>query len=268
MSSTDTAFSGSIPGLYDRCLGPLLFQPYAEEVARRAAGLNPKRILETAAGTGIVTAAMHQALPDAVIVATDLNQAMLDVAAERIRSDKVQFRAADALDLPFGDGEFDLVVCQFGIMFYPDRVRGNAEARRVLRKGGHYILAIWDSIDRNAGSEDLSNAVAALFPDNPPRFLDRTPFGYSDVALIEHDLLAAGFRDIELETVEKRSRAPSARDVAVGMVCGSPLRNEIEERDPAMLDAAVEAAAAALAQWEGPDGFDAPMSAHIVTATR
>jgi SAM-dependent methyltransferase len=268
MSSSDTAFAGSIPGLYDRCLGPLLFQPYAEEVARRAAGLNPKRILETAAGTGIVTAAMHQALPDAVIVATDLNQAMLDVAAERIRSDKVQFRAADALDLPFGDGEFDLVVCQFGIMFYPDRVRGNAEARRVLRKGGHYILAIWDSIDRNAGSEDLSNAVAALFPDNPPRFLDRTPFGYSDVALIEHDLLAAGFRDIELETVEKRSRAPSARDVAVGMVCGSPLRNEIEERDPAMLDAAVEAAAAALAQWEGPDGFDAPMSAHIVTATR
>jgi SAM-dependent methyltransferase len=268
MSSTDTAFSGSIPGLYDRCLGPLLFQPYAEEVARRAAGLDPKRILETAAGTGIVTAAMHQALPDAVIVATDLNQAMLDVAAERICSDKVQFRAADALDLPFGDGEFDLVVCQFGIMFYPDRVRGNAEARRVLRKGGHYILAIWDSIDRNAGSEDLSNAVAALFPDNPPRFLDRTPFGYSDVALIEHDLLAAGFRDIELETVEKRSRAPSARDVAVGMVCGSPLRNEIEERDPAMLDAAVEAAAAALAQWEGPDGFDAPMSAHIVTATR
>ena len=268
MSSTDTAFSGSIPGLYDRCLGPLLFQPYAEEVARRAAGLNPKRILETAAGTGIVTAAMHQALPDAVIVATDLNQAMLDVAAERICSDKVQFRAADALDLPFGDGEFDLVVCQFGIMFYPDRVRGNAEARRVLRKGGHYILAIWDSIDRNAGSEDLSNAVAALFPNNPPKFLDRTPFGYSDVAQIEKDLLTAGFTDIELETVERRSRAPSARDVAVGMVCGSPLRNEIEERDPAMLDAAVEAAAAALAQWEGPDGFDAPMSAHIVTATR
>src|SRR5690349_6144002 len=131
MSSTDTAFAGSIPGLYDRCLGPLLFQPYAEEIARRAAALQPRRVLETAAGTGIVTGALHQALPDAQIVATDLNQAMLDVAAERIRSDRVQFRAADALDLPLGDNEFDLVVCQFGVMFYPDRVRGNAEARRV-----------------------------------------------------------------------------------------------------------------------------------------
>ena len=268
MSSTDTAFAGSIPGLYDRCLGPLLFQPYAEELARRAATLSPKRILETAAGTGIVTAALHEILPDAEIVATDLNQAMLDVAAGHIRSDLVRFRAADALDLPFGDGEFDLVVCQFGVMFYPDRVRGNGEARRVLRDGGRYVVAIWDSIDRNAGSEDLSNAVAALFPDDPPKFLDRTPFGYSDVAQIEHDLLAAGFTDIELETVEKRSRATTAHDVAVGLVCGSPLRNEIEARDPAMLDAAVEAATAALAPWEGPHGFDAPMSAHIVTATR
>ena len=268
MSSTDTAFAGSIPGLYDRCLGPLLFQPYAEEVARRAAALKPRRILETAAGTGIATAALHQALPDAEIVATDLNQAMLDIAADRIRSDGVQFQAADALDLPFGDCEFDLVVCQFGVMFYPDRVRGNTEARRVLNDGGHYIVAIWDSIDRNAGSKDISNAVAALFRDDPPKFLDRTPFGYSIVAKIEQDLLTAGFRDIKFETVEKRSRAPSARDVAVGMVCGSPLRNEIEQRDPAMLDAAVEAATAALAQWEGPDGFDAPMSAHIFTAAR
>ena len=268
MTSIDTGFAGSIPGLYERCLGPMLFEPYAEEMARRAAARRPARILETAAGTGIVTRAVHRALPDAEIVATDLNQAMLDEAATHIRAGTVRFRQADALDLPFGDGEFDLVLCQFGVMFYPDRVRGNAEARRVLRDGGRYIVAIWDSVDRNPGSQVLSDAVAALFPNNPPRFLDRTPFGYSDVALIEQDLLAAGFRDVAIETVEKRSRAASARDIAVGLCCGSPLRNEIEERDPAMLQPAVDAAAAALAQWEGADGFDAAMSAHIVTATR
>ena len=268
MGSIDTTFAGSIPGLYDRYLVPLFFQPYAEEVARRAAVWQPGHVLETAAGTGVLTEALHQALPDANIVATDLNPAMLDVAAERIRSDKVSFEPADALDLRFADKTFDLVVCQFGVMFFPDKVRGAAEARRVLRDGGRYLTVIWNSVEKNPGSQLLSDAVAGLFPDDPPRFLDRTPFGYSDPAHIEHDLLAAGFTDIEFETVEKRSRCGSARDVALGLCCGSPLRSEIEERDPAKLDAAVEAATAALMSLEGVMGFDAPMSAHIVTATK
>ena len=268
MASPDSSFAGSIPGLYDRYLVPLLFQPYAEEVARRSQIFQPGHVLETAAGTGVVTAALHQAIPDANIVATDLNPDMLEVAGQRIQSDKVTFEPADAQDLRFADATFDLVVCQFGVMFFPDKVRGHSEARRVLRDGGRYLTVIWDSIERNPGSQYLSDAVAGLFPDNPPKFLDRTPFGYSDPAHIEHDLLAAGFTDIEFETVEKRSRSASAREVALGMCCGSPLRSEIEERDPAKLDDAVEAAAAALMPWEGVMGFDAPMSAHIVTATK
>lgn len=266
MGSTDTVFAGSIPGLYDRYLGPLLFDPYAEEVALRAREFAPWDVLETAAGTGIVTAALHQALPDANIVATDLNPAMLEVAARRVHSNKVNFEPADAQDLHFADRTFDLVVCQFGVMFYPDKVRAHAEARRVLREDGRYLLVIWDRLDRNPGSAAIGRAVASLFPDNPPHFLDRTPFGYADIAQIEHDLLSAGFTDIELETVEKRSRGPSVRDLAIGVCCGSPLRSEIEERDPAMLDTAVDAAEAALAPFVGPGGFDAPMSAHIVTA--
>ena len=268
MATIDTTFAGSIPGLYNRYLGPLLFEPYAAVVAERAAKLRPARILETAAGTGIVTAALHEALPEAEIIATDLNQAMLDVAAEQIRSDKVSFRATDAQSLPFGDSEFDLVVCQFGVMFFPDKIGANREARRVLRDGGRYLLVIWDSLDRNPGSKAMSEAVAELFPDNPPRFLERTPFGYSDPARIEHDLLEAGFRDIEFETVERRSRIASASDAATGMCLGSPLRSEIEERDPAKLDRAVDAVTRALAQWEGPDGFDTTMSAHVVSAIR
>ena len=268
MPSDDTAFTGSIPALYDRCLVPLLFEPYAEEVARRAAALRPERILETAAGTGILSAALRSALPDAEIVVTDLNQAMLDVAARRFAPERTQVRQADAQQLPFDDGTFDLVVCQFGIMFMPDKVAANREARRVLRDGGHYVVVIWDSIDRNAGSQAMSAALAELFPDDPPRFLDRTPFGYADPERIEHDLREAGFTDIGIDVVEKRSRLASARDAAMGMCGGSPLRAEIEERDPAKLDAAVDAAALALGPWEGPGGLDAPMSALIVTAVR
>ena len=268
MASIDSRFAGSIPGLYNRYLVPLLFEPYAEEVARRAQVFQPGHVLETAAGTGIVTAALHQALPDANIVATDLNPDMLEVAEQRVRSDKVSFEPADAQDLRFADETFDLVVCQFGVMFFPDKVRGNAEARRVLRDGGRYVTVIWDSVERNPGSMLLSDAVAALFPEDPPRFLDRTPFGYSDPAQIEHDLIAAGFTDIEFETVPKHSRSGSAREVAIGMCCGSPLRSEIEERDPAKLDAAIDAAGAALMPWEGVMGFDAPMSAHIMVATK
>ena len=268
MTSTDTVFAGSIPGLYDRHMGPMLFRPYAEVLAARAAALQPARILETAAGTGIVTAAVHDALPGAEIVATDLNQDMLDVAAERIRSDKVRFQQVDAQSLPFPDGSFDHVLCQFGVMFYPDKVAANAEARRVLRDGGRYLLAIWDKLDRNPVSHTVGQAMAELYPDNPAAFLERIPFGYHDPARIEHDLLAASFRDIELQTVELRSRLPSAHDAAAGLVQGSPMRAEIEPRGPDALDRATARAAEALRKFEGPDGIDAPMSAHIVVAAR
>lgn len=268
MSATDIAFAGSIPQLYDKYLGPLLFEPYAEQIARRASEFDPRRLLETAAGTGIVTQALQQALPDAEIVATDLNQAMLDVAAARVRPGAIRFQAGDAQELPFEDSSFDCVVCQFGIMFYPDKVRGNSEARRVLRDGGHYLLAIWDSIDRNLATMAAGRAVADLFPPGSGNFYERVPFRYHDRSLIEADLRAAGFTDIAIETVELRSRIGSAPEAATGLVQGSPMRAEIERIDPAMLEPATAAATAALRQFEGPDGFDAPMSAHIVTATR
>ena len=263
MAGTDAAFAGSIPQIYDRHLGPLLFEPYADELARRAAELRPTRILETAAGTGIVTEALQRACPEAEIVATDLNQGMLDVGATRIQSDKVIFLAADAQQLPFDADGFDLVVCQFGVMFYPDRVQANLEARRVLKPGGRYLLAIWDRLDRNPASHLVHRSVAQVFPEDPPQFLARAPFGYSDPAAIEHDLLEAGFRDIEFQTVALQSR-PSAtpHDAAFGLVYGSPLRAEIEQRSSDGLDRAAAAAEDTLNA--GP--FDRSLSAHIVTA--
>jgi len=264
----DTAFSGSIPAIYDRFMVPLVFAPYAELVAERAAAIAPRRILETAAGTGVVTEALHRALPDAEIVATDLNAPMLEQAATRIGAENVRFQQADALELPFAHASFDLVVCQFGLMFFPDKVRGNAEARRVLRDGGRYLLVIWDRVERNLATMAAGRAVADLIPGEAGRFYERVPFRYHEHDMIEGDLHAAGFEQIEIETVERRSRAASARDAAVALVQGTPMRSDIEEVAPGQLDAATDAAEQALRQFEGPDGFDAPMSAHLVTSTK
>jgi ubiquinone/menaquinone biosynthesis C-methylase UbiE len=268
MTTTDALFAGSIPATYDRLMVPMLFEPYAADVAERAKQIQPRDILETAAGTGVVTKALHEALPDARIVATDLNPAMLEVAAEQLRSDKVRFQAADAQDLPFEDQSFDLVVCQFGVMFYPDKLDANREAFRVLRPRGRYLLVIWDSLDKNPASKAIHEAAAAQFPSDPPAFLARVPFGYANLETVTADLMAAGFDDLEFETIGHRSRAPSAYDAAAGMCQGSPLRSEIEGRDRSALERVTEAAANALQVFERSSGFDAPMSAHLVTAIK
>ena len=268
MSTSDTVFAGSIPAIYDRYMVPLIFAPYAQEVARRAEAFAPKHILEVAAGTGVVTEALHRSMPDAEIVATDLNPPMLQFASERVRSHKVRFQQADALDLPFEDSSFDLVVCQFGVMFFPEKVRGHAQARRVLRDGGKCLLVIWDSVERNLATKVAGAAVAKLFPDEPAAFYERIPFRYHDKAVIEADLRAAGFDDVRIETVELLSRAASARDAAIALTQGTPMRSEIEKRGGDALNSATQVASEALRAFEGPNGFEAPMSAHIVTATK
>ena len=267
MASKDAVFAGSIPALYDRCLGPLLFEPYALEMARRAAALAPGDVLETAAGTGIVTAALVRALPDARIVATDLNQAMLDVAAARIDSPAVTFQAADAQSLPFEDERFDLIVCQFGAMFFPDRQLAYREARRVLRPGGSFLFNVWDRLEENPASDALARAVAALFPDDPPDFLRRVPFSYFDTDAVERDLRAAGFTRIEAETVRLKHGPATISDAATGLCQGSPLRSEIEDRDPGKLPEATAAAEQALSAMSRDGQVEALMSAHILTAS-
>ena len=264
MAESSDHFTHSTPALYDRFMGPLLFDPYAKIVAERARLLRPDRILETAAGTGIVTRALHAALPQANIVATDMSAVMLEVAARRLASERVAFRPADAQALPFADDSFDLVVCQFGAMFFPDRIRAHAEARRVLRADGHYLLVVFDRLERNPVPKAAGLAVAAMFPDSPLTYMERGPFSYAEPAIIEQNLRAAGFARIEFETVAASSRV-AAQDAARGMVLGSPLRAEIERRDNAVLERALNAVADAVAPW---DGHDAPMSAHFVTATK
>jgi ubiquinone/menaquinone biosynthesis C-methylase UbiE len=268
MSETDKTFAGSIPALYDRHLGPMLFEPYALDMAERVARLAPKRILEIAAGTGIVTRALARALPSVPIVATDLNQPMLDHAAAHISARTITWRQADAQALPFDDAEFDAVVCQFGVMFFPDKTKAFSEARRVLAPGGHFLFSVWDRIEENEIADLISRAVAALFPKDPPAFLARTPHGYHDLAAISDTLKRSGFSAVRGETVAKRGRAPSPRDPAIGFCQGSPLRNEIEARDKSRLDEATDAAAEAVATRLGRGAIDGKIQAHVVAVAR
>ena len=256
-------FTHTTPSLYDRYMGPLLFEPYARYVAERVALFRPQRILETAAGTGIVTRAVSQAAPEAAIVATDINPAVVEFAARHMHAERVAFQRADAQDLPFDDETFDLVVCLFGVMFFPDKVRANAEARRVLQPGGRYVCVTFDRLDLNPIPKEAGEAVATLFPDDP-RYMERGPFSYTNPAQVEKDLRDAGFEAVELETVALSSRV-IARDAAHGIVLGSPFRAEIERLDESALARAATAVETALRAW---DGTDAPMSAHMAIATR
>lgn len=269
MFKADTAFAGSVPENYDRYMVPLIFEPYAEDMARRAAALSPSSVLETAAGSGVVTRALAPKLAaDAVYVVTDLNQPMLDYAASRQPADeRITWRQADALALPFEDARFDLVCCQFGAMFFPDRVAGYREARRVLKPGGRFLFSVWDRVEENVFADDMTAALAAMFPDDPPRFIARVPHGYHDTALIRRDLEDAGFSDIVIETRAEQSRAPSARFAALAFCQGTPLRNEIEARDAAGLNAATDRVEAAFAARHGSGAIAARMQAHVVTAT-
>jgi ubiquinone/menaquinone biosynthesis C-methylase UbiE len=269
MSQSDKVFIGSIPRIYDDYLVPLIFQGFAQDLAQRAASLSPTAVLETAAGSGVVPRALAPKLSqDCRYVVTDLNQPMLDRAAARQGGDaRITWQQADALTLPFDDAAFDVVCCQFGVMFFPDRISGYREVRRVLKPGGHWLFNVWDRIEENIFANDVTNALAEFFPSDPPRFLARTPHGHHDVALIREELRSAGFSNVAIETRREQSRAPSARAPAVAYCQGTPLRNEIEAGGADKLQAATDYAAAAIASQHGNGEVAAKIQGFVITAT-
>jgi ubiquinone/menaquinone biosynthesis C-methylase UbiE len=265
----DRAFQGSIPALYDQHLGPMIFAPYAEDLASRVADLRQGRVLEIAAGTGIVTRVLVSVLPDDVAIeATDLNQSMLDYAARRLSSPRVTWRQADAHSLPFGDATFDAVACQFGVMFFANKPLAFSEACRVLKPGGRFLFSVWDRIEANEFAAIVVEAVRPLFGADPPVFLARTPHGHYDTAALEAQLLTAGFGRVATETIAGKSTAPNPLSVAIGFCQGTPMRNEIAARDDSRLTEATNVAAAAIAARFGSGPMTGKMRAHVLTAWR
>jgi len=264
---TDKVFTGSIPRLYEEYLVPLIFEPYAADLASRVASQSRAHVLEIAAGTGVVTRRLASVLPESVsIVATDLNQAMLDLASQVGTKRPVEWRQADAMQLPFEDSAFDVVVCQFGAMFFPDKSKAFSEARRVLRSGGVFMFNVWDRIEENEFAHTVTKALESLFPQDPPRFMARTPHGYHDLANVERDLKHGGFlASPHISTIASRSKATSAQIPAIAYCQGTPLRNEIEARDKSRLGEATDIAAEAIAEQFGPGPVDGKIQAHVVT---
>ena len=267
MATTDSLFAGSIPQLYDTLMVPMLFDSYAADMAGRVARLRPEYVLETAAGTGAVTRALVRALPaTAQITATDLNQPMLTLAASHLPDQaNVRWQQADAQSLPFPDDSFDVVVCQFGVMFFPDKPKGYAEAQRVLRPGGRFLFNTWDSVAGNAFVSVLANALTETFPDDPPTFMQRVPHGHFDTDAIRAALGDAGFASSTVETVEMTARATSAMSAATAYIQGTPIRAEIEARGGSLEDV-TQKTATMLAATFGTGAIEGAIRAFVFTA--
>jgi ubiquinone/menaquinone biosynthesis C-methylase UbiE len=262
--SSVARFVGSIPALYDRHLGPVLFEPYARELAARVPS-GARQVLELAAGTGRLTRHLLAGLPsDGALIATDLNEPMLAEAQRRVPADsRLRWQVADAQALPLGDATMDVVACQFGLMFVPDKPRALREMRRVLRPGGMLLLSTWDGLPRNPATELLHALACAELPADPPTFM-LTPFSLPDPVALRALIAAAGFATIRVDTVAVVGEASSAADLAVGFVRGNPLWNELVERgiDPAAFQARVEQA---LRDGFGDAPCRTPLSAHVAS---
>jgi ubiquinone/menaquinone biosynthesis C-methylase UbiE len=267
MSGDSAAFSGDIPHHYDAGLGPVIFFGYAADIARRAAELQRLRVLETAAGTGIVTRILRDVLPATTqLTCTDLQASMLEVARRKFRADEpVDFHSADATALPFSDGGFDLVVCQFGVMFYPDKDRAYREVRRVLAGGGHYLFSVWDQHRYNGFGRITHDAIARFFPDDPPQFM-KIPFSYRFDAITE-SLIAAGFSDISTSVVQLRRELPDLDSFARGLVYGSPLIDQVGARGGVDAEEIRAAIVRDLEQEFGNPGI-MPIQALVFSATK
>lgn len=270
MAETGTVFAGSIPQLYEQHLVPLIFEPYAQGLAQRVAALGADDVLEIAAGTGVVTRHLAQLLPASTrIVATDLNPPMLEEAQRRGTARPVEWQVADAMQLPFADESFDAVACQFGAMFFPDKGHAFGEMRRVLRPGGVLLFNVWDAIVHNEFAHVVTEALAEVWPQDPPRFLARLPHGYCDPHAIARDLAQGGFTvGPDIAAVAARSKAASARIPAFAYCQGTPLRTEIEARSPPDLAQATQIATQAIEQRFGSGTVDAKIQALVVTVRR
>lgn len=269
MSNQHTAFVGSVPENYDKYMSPIFFDPYAADMVNRLPTPEPKSVLELACGTGILTRKLRDHLPaNTRLIATDLNQSMIDFARRKFRADEaIEWQAADATKLPFADEMFDLVVCQFGMMFLPDKLAGMRKAYRVLVPGGTFLFSVWDAMEQNEISLIVHEIIKQFFPANPPLFYE-TPFGFHNEKIIEEMLKQAGFKEIEFSVVQLPGRSPSATAAATGLIEGTPLSGQLMERDAAAVPEIVKAVAAKISARYGEGAIECQNQALVWRAVR
>ncbi|HEV8703273.1 MAG TPA: methyltransferase domain-containing protein [Candidatus Polarisedimenticolia bacterium] len=267
MTDPNAHFTGSIPENYDRHLGPVLFEPYARDLARRLPAAEGTRVLEIACGTGIVTRQLRERLPaGARLVATDLNQPMIDHARRRLEGVRgIDWQQADACALPFPDKSFDVVVCQFGLMFVPDKPLALKEARRVLADGGTLLLSVWDSLEKNTFAKIAHEKIASFFPSDPPTFY-QVPFSLHDMDALQEMASGAGFTEVRIDPVAFQGESPTARELATGLVEGNPVGSAIRERNIVPVADVISAVALTVAKQFGDRPVRIPLHAFVMTA--
>lgn len=268
LAVSDKQFVGSIPSIYEEYLVPLIFEAYAQKMAETVMLFKPKYVLELAAGTGVATKALSNISADLSLIATDLNQDMLDQAKLKCSSENVVWQQADALDLPFADNVFDLVMCQFGVMFFPDKIKAYREVLRVLKPGGKFIFSVWDNLNHNTLAKTVTQALAFLYPNNPPSFLARVPYAYAKKERISEDLIKAGFSNkIDFLLEKEVSSAASASIPAIAYCQGTPLRLEIEKLGSVSLAQATEYVTESIIKKLGSGEIVSQIQAYLVCAT-
>ncbi len=232
MPENSAPFTESVPENYDRYMGPMLFEPYAEDLVARLNVRDRMRVLEVACGTGIVTRHLRDALPLSTrLVATDLSEPMLAFARRKFEGDSsIEWQQADALALPFDDGSFDAIVCQFGLMFVPDKPAALREMHRVLAPGGQLLFNTWAELKQNDFCQIAQTTEMTFFETDPPKFYD-IPFSLYDARELQGWMEEAGFKDASVSRLELSSASPSADDAAKGLVQGTPLAIALKERN-------------------------------------
>ena len=262
VEEVDRVWVDSMPEAYERFLSPAVFGPFAVELAQRVSSRGARRVLELAAGTGVVTRELVSVVSGEVL-ATDLNASMVECGLRRVP--QATWRQADAMDLPFGSGEFDVVVCQFGVMFFPDKRVAFAETKRVLEPGGRFVFNTWADLESHEFQVSLVAALSRVFPEDPPAFMAAVPHGYADPQLVAKDARAAGFREVIVDTITLEGHAGSVADLAAGYCAGTPLRTAIEAR--ADLTDATALIAREMEADLGLGPVTGRMTAHVVEAT-
>ncbi|MEZ2371720.1 class I SAM-dependent methyltransferase [Arthrobacter sp. RCC_34] len=267
MNAKDKEFVGSIPTVYDEVLVPLMFQDYARDLATAVVTAAPARVLETAAGTGVVTRELASALPQAQLTATDLNPAML-ARAESVQpaSATLEWRQADALNLPFEDGSFDALACAFGVMFFPDRHRAFREAVRVLKPSGLFAFTVWDSLEHNPVPRSIVESLHELGQDEAASFLERVPFSLADPPLLTGELETAGFSTVQVRAIEHLSGPTTAAGIARSHLFGTPTNNYLVLDEPDGAELLLASVTTLLTERFGDGEFRLPVSALLVTA--